>query len=118
MTTDLLPCPFCGEPAYDDMPTWRVFGKRVNHEYAIACSSCEAVAPADDDPALAKTAWNSRADLSPSPEVVKELVEAARAMLDRHVLYCGGPGLPYAGHTDEKLFARLSAVLAKLEGGE
>ena len=51
-------------------------------------------------------------------DVVKELVEAARAMLDRHVLYCGGPGLPHAGHTDEKLFARLSAVLAKLEGGE
>jgi Lar family restriction alleviation protein len=59
--TALLPCPFCGEDAYDDMPTWRVFGARTGHEYAIACSSCEAVAPGDDDFTLAIAAWNTRA---------------------------------------------------------
>ena len=59
----LLTCPFCGEDAYNDKPTWRVFGKRTGHEYAIACSNCEAVAPGDDDPALAIAAWNRRAAL-------------------------------------------------------
>ena len=51
--------------------------------------------------------------LEPAPDLA-ELVEAAAAMLDRHVLYCGGPDLPFGGHTDRALFDRLAAALAKI----
>ena len=43
------------------------------------------------------------------------LREALTAMLDRHILYCGGPALPYAGHTDGALFARARAALTGKE---
>ena len=64
MTEALKPCPFCGHPAYADPATWRVFGQRTGHEYAVACSFCEATAPADDNKNLAVIAWNRRAALA------------------------------------------------------
>lgn len=48
-------------------------------------------------------------------DIVQELVEALEAMLSRHELYCGGPDLPFAGHTDAKLFDMARAALAKLK---
>jgi Lar family restriction alleviation protein len=67
--SDLKPCPFCGEDAYDDKPTFRVFGGRTGHEWAIACSKCEAASPGEDDLELAIRAWNTRAlpAVQPSP---------------------------------------------------
>lgn len=43
---------------------------------------------------------------------VERLTGVLEAMLNRHVLYCGGPGLPYAGHTDSKLFDLARAALS------
>ena len=59
----------------------------------------------------AKTTAYIRADLSPSPEVVKELVEAAKAVLGN--TNENGEGVVLIVH-----LLRLRAILAKLEGGE
>ena len=66
-----------------------------------------------------------RADLTPSPEVVKELVEAAKAF--RHAV-CGDTGFAaavrlhsgnaYPWPSLDLADEWLTAVLAKLEGGE
>jgi hypothetical protein len=42
----------------------------------------------------------------------KALEAAARAMLDRWILYCGGDDLPHAGHTDLRLIEQARAALA------
>lgn len=48
-------------------------------------------------------------------ERVARLVEALAAMLGRHTLYCGGDGLPFAGHTDVKLLEMARAALAAMD---
>lgn len=88
-TPELLPCPWCGEDAYDDEPTWRIFGKRTGHAYAIACSNCEASSPGGHTTSSAIAAWNTRAPLSPAvlaelPEVRDLAERAAKAVLDEY----------------------------------
>ena len=108
--TALLPCPFCGEDAYDDMPTWRVFGARTGHEYAIACSSCEAVAPGDDDSTLAIAAWNRRVAPTTTRQegIALGLAEAARVLLDMPPNKDGLHALP----------DHMRAALEQIAGGE
>lgn len=48
------------------------------------------------------------------PEV-EGLVEAFSALLDRHIVYCGGDDLPFAGDTDKALFEAARAALAAIE---
>ena len=72
MSEELKPCPFCGcTDVYSDTDTCRIFGERTGHNYAVACSNCEAVAIGSETLEEAIAAWNTRADLLP---VVKPLV--------------------------------------------
>jgi Lar family restriction alleviation protein len=72
---EMKPCPFCGNQPYIDKATWQIFGCRTWHEYAVACSWCEASTPGDDDADLAMAAWNRR-----DPDVLAELPEV-RALI-------------------------------------
>lgn len=85
MSDNLKPCPFCGSAAYDDKSTWRVFGRRTGHEYAVACGYCEASSPGDDNCQLAIAAWNNRAaiETQPAPDVAA-MVEAARKVVSSY----------------------------------
>lgn len=61
-----------------------------------------------------------RADLSPSPEVVKELVEALRQAHEA-LLWCARDGRmasPLLHQYPAKWAAEVGAALAKLEGGK
>ena len=51
--SDMKPCPFCGDAR------WHLWG--TGHEWAIACSKCEAASPRENDLELAIRAWNTRA---------------------------------------------------------
>lgn len=113
---ELKPCPFCGSKPYTDTETATVMGDRTGHYFAVACRNCEASAPGSNSWTGAVGNWNIRADLSPSPEAFQQMREALEALLHRHIIYCGGEGLPFAGHTDERLFNIASAALKAAEG--
>jgi hypothetical protein len=42
---------------------------------------------------------------------IAELEGALTSMVGRYELYCGGPELPFAGHTDEKVMKLARAAL-------
>ena len=77
------------------------------------CDQCN-----ETDPYRQAVCWLSgcgiepRADLTPSPEVVKELVEALRVAKTYIVSEASGSAKAYAD------LEKVNAVLAKLEGGE
>lgn len=58
--TDLLPCPFCGGSAYDDLASLQIFGSRTGHRYAVACRECEASSPGTQELSDAYHEWNKR----------------------------------------------------------
>ena len=58
--TDLLPCPFCGGTAYDDLASLTIFGRRTSHKYAVACRECEASSPGAQELIDAYREWNKR----------------------------------------------------------
>lgn len=53
-------CPFCGESPYYDEPTLHIFGERTGHNWAVACSNCEASGPGAETLDGAYAAWNNR----------------------------------------------------------
>lgn len=93
----LKPCPFCGS---DEVS--RSMGKRGDGSPFpyIECEECGC----NGEPEV----WNRRA----TPEAETPAVrDALIAMLERHTIYCGDEGLPFAGHTDVKLFEMARAAL-------
>lgn len=75
MTTELLPCPFCGGDELShgwDRPGWD--GREMTGN--VQCHSCDAFVLQDSE-AEAIAAWNQRATATtPSPDLVEALKEA------------------------------------------
>ena len=42
-----------------------------------------------------------------------EIRVALQSLLDRHIIYCGGPEMPFAGHTDVLLFNYCKEIFRK-----
>lgn len=80
--SELKPCPWCNNAPYADGGTAKVFGKRTMHNYAIACSYCEASAPGARTMTEALSEWNTRATttLTAAMELpeIKALVKGAK----------------------------------------
>ncbi len=101
MTTDLLPCPFCGgQPEF-----WNA------REDVLLCTCLAGPGVHGSSKENAIAIWNRRADLSPSSEVVKELVEA---------LELADAALSGADIDMKHVWRKIKSALAnaKLEGGE